>query len=264
MSDRDAWQLAHDAAVAYEQDFVPAIFAQWPPVLAEIVGLEPGNRVLDVACGTGILARELASRLGSGHVTGLDINAGMLAVARALGPTIDWRQGDAEKLPFAKATFDVVVSQFALMFFPDRVAALREMWRVLAPRGRLAVAVCGPISRAPGYAAFARILRREAGGEAAAMVEGYFALGEEAELERLCAAAGIGNAQTLSREGWARFVSIDELIRIEIKGSPLAGLVDDARYATVLTAARRELADYRAEGGVAMRLDATIAIARKP
>jgi SAM-dependent methyltransferase len=197
-------------------------------------------------------------------VTGLDINPGMLAVAWSLEPSIDCQQGDAEKLPFPDSTFDVVVSQFALMFFPDRVAALREMWRVLAPRGRLAVAVCGPISRAPGYAALARILRREVSAEAAAMVEGYFALGEEAELERLCAAAGIRNVRTLLREGWARFASTDELNRIEIKGSPLAGLLDAAQYAKVLTAARRELADYLdAQGRVAMRLDATIVTATK-
>jgi hypothetical protein len=126
------------------------------------------------------------------------------------------------------------------------------------------VAVCGPISRAPGYATLATILRREAGDEAASMVEGYFALGEEAELERLCVAAGIGNVRTLLREGWARFASIDELLRIEIKGSPLAGLLDAAQYAKVLTAARRELADYLdAQGRVAMRLDATIVTATK-
>jgi ubiquinone/menaquinone biosynthesis C-methylase UbiE len=128
MSNQDAWQLAHDAAVAYENDFVPAIFAQWPPVLAEIAGMGSGDRVLDVACGTGILAREALARVGpSGRVTGLDLNEGMLAVARQLRPEIDWRHGDAAKLPFEDSAFDVVVSQFALMFFPDRVAALREM-----------------------------------------------------------------------------------------------------------------------------------------
>src|SRR5262245_35680273 len=116
MSNQDAWQLAHDAAVAYEKDFVPAIFAQWPPVLAEIAGISPGGRVLEVACGTGVLAREAATRTGSmGRVTGLDLNEGMLAIARRLRPEIDWRQGNAAKLPFADSAFDVVVSQFALM-----------------------------------------------------------------------------------------------------------------------------------------------------
>jgi SAM-dependent methyltransferase len=126
----------------------------------------------------------------SGRVIGLDLNEGMLAVARRLRPEIDWRQGDALDLPFAERAFDVVVSQFALMFFPDRPLALREMWRVLAPGGRLAVAVCAPLEETKGYGLFADILRREAGEDAAAIVEGYFALGDEAELLRLARAAG--------------------------------------------------------------------------
>jgi SAM-dependent methyltransferase len=265
MSNQDAWQLAHDAAVAYEKDFVPAIFAQWPPVLAEVAGIRSGDRVLDVACGTGILARDVLARVGpSGRVTGLDLNEGMLAVARRLRPEMDWRQGDAAKLPFEDSAFDVVASQFSLMFFPDRVAALREMWRVLAPRGRLAVAVCAPIAHTKGYSLLAGILRREAGDAAAAMVEGYFALGEEAALQRLCGTAGIAGASALAREGWARFASIDELVRIEIKGSPLAGLIDDASYEKVLKAARQELREFcDAQGGVSVRLDATILSAAK-
>jgi SAM-dependent methyltransferase len=264
MPNQDAWQLAHAAAVAYEKDFVPAIFAQWPPVLAELAGMEPGDRVLDVACGTGILAREAAGRVGpTGRVTGLDLNEAMLAVARGLRPDLEWRPGDAAKLPFADGAFDVVVSQFALMFVPDRVAALREMWRVLAPRGRLAVAVCAPIG--DGYATLAAILRREVGGGAAAMVEGYFALGDEAGLERLTKAAGISGARVQTRPGWARFSSIDELVRIEIKGSPLAALVDEGAYGKVVDAARRELRKFcDGQGRVSVRLDAAIVTARKP
>jgi SAM-dependent methyltransferase len=266
MSNQEAWQLAHDAAAAYEKDFVPAIFTQWPPILAEIAGIRQGDRVLDVACGTGVLAREAATRARStGRVTGLDLNEGMLAVARRLRPEIDWRQGDAAKLPFQDSTFDAVVSQFALMFFPDRVAALREMWRVLAPHGQLAVAVCAPITHSKGYTAFAGILRRDAGNGAAAMVEGYFALGDAAGLEELCKAAGISGPRIVTREGWARFASIDELVRIEIKGSPLAGLVDETDYQKVLKAARQELRDFcDAQGRVSIRLDATIVAAGKP
>lgn len=265
MSNQEAWQLARDAAVAYEKDFVPAIFAQWPPVIADIAGIAPGDRVLDVACGTGVLAREAASRVGpGGRVSGLDLNDGMLAVARNLRPAIDWRQGDAAKLPFEDGAFDVVVSQFALMFFPDPVAALREMWRVLGPRGRIAVAVCGPVSRTTGYAALAAILRREVNDQAAAMVDGYFALGEETTLQRLCTTAGIADARVQIRDGWARFESIDELLRIEIKGSPLAGLVDETRYQKVLKSAHQELRGFSdPQGRICLRLDATIANARK-
>ena len=196
MPNQDAWQLAHAAAIAYEKDFVPAIFAQWPPVLAELVGMGPGDRVLDVGCGTGILAREAAGCVGpTGRVTGIDVNEAMLAVARELRPELEWRPGDAVEIPFPDGAFDVVVSQFALMFVPDRVAALREMWRVLAPRGRLAVAICAPITE--GYLTLAAILRREVGERAAAMVEGYFALGDGTELR-----AARQGGRNRRREDW--------------------------------------------------------------
>jgi SAM-dependent methyltransferase len=212
-----------------------------------------------------VLAREAAARVGSaGRVTGLDLNEGILAVARRLRPEIDWRQGDALDLPFANHAFDVVVSQFALMFFPDRPRALREMWRVLAPGGRLAVAVCAPLEETKGYRLFADILRREAGEDAAAMVEGYFALGDEADLLRLARAAGIADPQILSCEGWARFASIEEFGRIEVKGSPLAGLIDAAGFERVLTAARRGLREFcDSQGRLAIPLGARVVTARR-
>ena len=265
MSKREAWQLSNDAASAYERDFVPAMMAQWPPVLAEIAAIGAGDRVLDVACGTGVLARAAADRVGAhGRVTGLDLNDGMLAVARRLRPELEWQQGDAAKLPFADGAFDVVASQMAFMFIPDRAAALREMWRVLVPGGRLAVLVCAPIERARGYRLLADILRREVGDAAGAMVEGYFAAGDETGLQRLCREAGIAGANVLTREGWARFASLDECLRIEIKGSPLAALVDDAAYQRVLTAARTALREFAdAEGSLALPLAARIISARK-
>ena len=158
MSEQAAWQLSDDTAVAYERDFVPAIFAQWPPKLADDRRDRTGRpgarrRLRDRASWR---VRPRPAWAPSGRVTGLDLNEGMLAVARRLRPEIDWRHGDALDLPFADHAFDVVVSQFALMFFPDRPRALREMWRVLAPGGRLAVAVCAPLEETRGY----RRLRR--------------------------------------------------------------------------------------------------------
>jgi ubiquinone/menaquinone biosynthesis C-methylase UbiE len=98
--------------------------------------------VLDVACGTGVVAREAARRVGpAGAVAGLDRNEGMLAVARRMAPGIAWRHGLAEALPFPDGAFDAVICQFGLMFFEDRGKALGEMWRALRPGGRLAVAV---------------------------------------------------------------------------------------------------------------------------
>ncbi|MEZ5419409.1 MAG: methyltransferase domain-containing protein [Vicinamibacterales bacterium] len=125
------------AAKAYEALFVPAVFGQWASRVADAANLVAGERVLDVACGTGVLAREAHRRTGpTGYVAGVDPGVGMLAVAEELMPSVDWHQGTAEALPFSDATFDVVVSQFGLMFM-ERDRAIREMLRVLKTNGRL-------------------------------------------------------------------------------------------------------------------------------
>ncbi|MEE8535970.1 MAG: methyltransferase domain-containing protein [Kiloniellales bacterium] len=266
MSEPDAWQVSGDAAVVYEEAFVPAIFAQWAPQMAEAAGLRGGDRVLDVGCGTGVLAREAATAVGpEGRVTGLDINDGMLAVARRLAPEIDWRQGDAAALPFEDGAFDAVVSQFVLMFVPDRQAAVAEMGRVLAPGGRLAVAVWVGFDRAPGYAILTEITGRRVGSAAAEVFKAPFALGDEAELAALFHAAGLADIEVRTRDGWARYPSIDHFIRTEVKGSPVDDLLDEAAFQALLEEAREELKSFRDEDGrVAIPLDARIVTARKP
>jgi ubiquinone/menaquinone biosynthesis C-methylase UbiE len=98
---------------------VPALFATYAASLIAQAALQPGERVLDAACGTGIVPRMAAPHVGeTGHVTGLDLNAGMLEVARK-GPTlhgapITWQEGNLEALPFGEATFDVVLCQQGL------------------------------------------------------------------------------------------------------------------------------------------------------
>jgi len=152
MAEPERWQVSTDAAEVYESCFVPAIFGTWAGPVADAAGIRRGDKALDVGCGTGVLAREALRRVGQeGQVVGLDLNEGMLAVAARTEPNVEWRQGDAASLPFGDASFDVVVSQFALMYFPDRTVSLREMWRTLAPGGRLAVASWAPIDHARGY-----------------------------------------------------------------------------------------------------------------
>src|SRR5262245_17149362 len=145
-------QAQIDAANAYEALFVPALFGQWAPKVADAAQIQPGQRALDVACGTGVLARELASRTGSsGRVAGIDPGPGMVAVAKHLAPDLEWREGVAESLPFPDQSFDAVLSQFGLMFFTDRRQALREMLRVLAPGGHLVVAVWDCVVNIRGF-----------------------------------------------------------------------------------------------------------------
>ena len=226
MTEPEGWQVSGDAAEVYKHCFVPAIFGQWAPFMAEAARVASGDRVLDVGCGTGVLARAAADRVAApGQVTGLDRNAGMLAVARRLRPQIDWRQGDATALPFADASYDVVLSQFALMYFPDRITALTEMMRVLQPGGRLAMAVWGPYERATSYVLLTEIAQRRCGQAAADVLTAPFALGNKDLLMDLCKAAGINEAVIALREGPMTFLTIETFVETEVKGSPLEGIV---------------------------------------
>lgn len=266
MSEQEAWQVSDDAAVVYEQKFVPALFGQWGPAVADAAAISDGDRVLDVACGTGVLAREAAARVGvGGRVTGLDLNDDMLAVARRIRPEIDWRQGDATALPFETGSFDAVACQFALMYLPDRLAALREMWRVLAPGGRLAVAVWASCARATGYAVLTEIAERRTNEAAAAMLRAPFVLGDEAELLSLFEQAGIAGAALATRDGHVRYATIDDFVSAEVKGSPLDDLLDDAAYDALVTEAREGMARFCDEvGKLAFPIAAHIVTARKP
>ena len=130
------WQFVGSVPENYERYLVPSVFALWADDLVEMAALQPGQRVLDIACGTGIVARTAARRLGRrGSVVGLDLSAPMLAVARSAvaleGVTTEWREGSALQLPLANQAFDVVFCQQGLQFFPDQPAALRrciECW----------------------------------------------------------------------------------------------------------------------------------------
>ncbi|MGH9261866.1 MAG: class I SAM-dependent methyltransferase, partial [Acidimicrobiales bacterium] len=152
MSTTERFQLTKDEAELYESTFVPAIFAEWAPLLVDAVGVEPGDAVLDVATGTGIVARRAADRLaGDGMVVGLDINDAMLGVARRIRPDIGWQCGDAARLPFPDRAFDAVFCQMALMFFPDRTKVLAEMARVSAVGGAVGLVVPSSLDTQPAY-----------------------------------------------------------------------------------------------------------------
>jgi ubiquinone/menaquinone biosynthesis C-methylase UbiE len=149
----DRWQVSASAAENYERINVPRLFGPWAEVLVDRAGLTAGQRVLDVACGTGVVARLAAQRVGpSGSVTGIDLNEGMLAEAARhvpAGLSIEWELADAQQLPFDDQQFDVVLCQQGLQFLPDRQQAIAQMRRVLRRGGLAAVAAWAPIDRSP-------------------------------------------------------------------------------------------------------------------
>ncbi len=259
-------QLTTSAADVYEEFFLPALFQEWAPRLVKIAQLQPGHDVLDVACGTGVLARAVADHVGAtGTVVGLDRNDGMLAVAKRVAPRIEWRQGTAEALPFDADRFDAVMSQFGLMFFDDRRAAIEEMWRVLRPGGRLVLAVWDTLENTPGYAAVTELLQRLFGQAAADALRAPYALGDLNVLRALLAEAGIRAPEIVTLEGTARFPSIDAWVHTDVKGWTLADMIDDTQYDRLLDQARLELRCFAdRHGAVSFRAPAHIATSVKP
>jgi ubiquinone/menaquinone biosynthesis C-methylase UbiE len=250
MQNTETFQLSMAAAEAYEARFVPALFAEWAPHLVEVAGIAPGQTVLDVACGTGIVARTVADTLkGKGRVVGLDLNEAMLAVARRVRPDIEWRQGDSATLPFADASFDTVLCQMALMFFPDRARALGEMRRVVSTGGTVAVVVPGALSSQPAWGPFVAMVARHAGPEAVSLLSTYWACGDLDRLTALVESAGLAVTKTRTRRGTARFESVDAFVATEVEGTPLIDRISQEVYARIRADARAVLGEFTTPAG---------------
>lgn len=245
MDNHATGQVIESAAEIYEAFFVPALFSAWPSHVLEAAQVKPGDAVLDVATGTGILARQAAQVTGpTGEVVGVDINEGMLAVARQKAPHLAWEVGPAEALPFVDKRFDRVVSQFGLMFFEDQPQAIVEMVRVLRPGGTVAVAVWDRLEATPGYARVAELLDDLFGPEVAQSILSPFSLGDRHALAGLFAPAGLSNQAVQTLPGKARFDSVESWIYTDIKGWTLAGLIDDAGYDRLRQVAPERLAQF--------------------
>ena len=256
------------AATAYEELHVPALFQQWAPRVVEAAQIQSGHRVLDVACGTGIVAREAASRLGDEEsVTGLDASSAMLAVAERLAPAINWQQGVAESLPFEDESFDAVVSQFGLMFFEDRPKALAEMIRVLAHGGWMAVAVWESLENSQAYPAEVALLEEIAGPRAADALRAPFVLGDRQELTTLFAGAGVVSVEIATHRGTARFPSIRTMVEADLRGwLPVMGVeLAEDQIELILSEADGVLAGFvESSGQVVFDSPAHIVTWRKP
>jgi ubiquinone/menaquinone biosynthesis C-methylase UbiE len=208
----------------YERYFVPALAAPLAADLIAVAALAAGERVLDVACGTGIVARLAADRVGStGSVTGLDINPGMLAVARSVAATdtpIHWHQADAQAMALPDDTYDAALCQMGLQFFADKPAALEEIRRVMAPRGRLVANVPGPTPRI--FAILEDALREHAGADAAKFVSVVFSLHDTGTLLRLLKDAGFTDASASVSTKTLRLPPPNDFLHQYLSSTPLA------------------------------------------
>jgi len=253
-------------AEVYEEFFVPALFREWAERIATHAGLSAGQQVLDVACGTGVLARVALDRVSpQGSVTGLDPNEDMLAVARTKEDRIEWRQGRAEWLPFDDEAFDVVVCQFGMMFFEDRIAAVREMMRVLRPGGRMTVAVWDELDNSPGYAALTSLIERLFGASVAQSMRTPYMLSDAAEFRAAFIDAGVADVKVETLAGEVRFASIDAMIATERACVfTLGGVLDETQFELLQHEAQSVLRPFVSDvGDVRFAAPAHVASATK-
>ncbi|MGH2530837.1 MAG: class I SAM-dependent methyltransferase [Thermomicrobiales bacterium] len=239
--------VATNPAEMYESYFVPAIFLPWAEELLHRAAPKPGERVLDVACGTGAVARQIAPLVGaSGSVVGLDLSPGMLAVAGSrpapAGASITWQQGSADDLPFPNEAFDLVLCQQGLQFFPDRPAAVREMRRVLAPGGRAALSVWRGQKHQSLYDAFDAAVERHLG---VAEEGGPFSFGDAADLRTLLDEAGFRDVSIKSVTRTVRFPRPEQFVRLTILAyaavAPDYEQMDEAARNALIEAVRRDI-----------------------
>lgn len=252
----------------YEQALVGPLFRPWAELILDDVGLAGGDRILDIACGTGIVARLAKERVGeTGKVVGVDLSPPMLAVARRVAAGIDWREGDASALPLHESEqFDVVVCQQGLQFFPDKTAAAGQMRRALAPGGRVAVSTWRSDEELP----VSRELRRIAERHVGAINDRRHSFGDAALLETLLRDAGFLDvrSKTVSRtirfDDGAVFVRLNAMALVGMSaGSKEMGDEDRQR---IVAAIVRDSADmvlpHTDDEGFAFELSANVATAR--
>jgi len=244
-----SWQLEGNAAELYQRYLVPQITTKWAEDLVSRARPRPGETVLDIACGTGVVARLVGKTIGHGQVRGLDLNQAMLAVARSVlseGAPVNWIEGSALDLPFAPDSFDVVVCQLGLQFFPDRARAVHEMLRVLKHSGRAALSVYSPIERTPGANAFVMALDEVLGTNASRIKRGEHAFTDPAQLEALLKGAGFAAVEVQTVVQKVAFPSVLDYVRFQLLATPMTILLKDRseaeRQATIASVASKTTA----------------------
>jgi ubiquinone/menaquinone biosynthesis C-methylase UbiE len=245
---------AYKAAEAYETFFVASIYRYWTPLLLQRAAPQKGERVLDVACGTGVVARSMVPMVGpQGKVVGLDINPAMLEVACQQFSDhcaeIDWREGRAENMPFSRQEFDLVTCQQGIQFF-NRTTAAREMYRVLRPKGRVAISVWRSLEENPFY--------KKVFGTVASVfnfsmadVGAPFVYGDQDALKNLLLDAGFQQVRVDPVRQEVYFHDLDHFVEMTTRAAsvviPAFSTMDGEKKSELMAKVNQQLAGYLKE-----------------
>ena len=256
-----------EAGRGYESLFIPALFEAWTDHLVEGAGVQEGSHVLDVACGTGVLARKALAQAGrTGRIVGADPAPGMLAAAKEIEPTIEWVLCSAESLDVEDESFDCVISQFGMMFFTDRQKSADEMHRVLKPGGSLAIAVWRSVEHNPAYADIISLLEEEVGTAAADALRLPFSLGDAGAVTAVLKESGFAEVSVEARTESAKFPSSRQMVEAELRGwLPLFDIfLSEDEIGEILVESDKTLGKYAGPSGEAVfPTSAHISLARK-
>ncbi len=238
-------KITDDFIKMHEDFLVPIIFAQWAHHLTDLAEIESGHHVLDVACGTGVVARTALMEVGMrGKVTGLDNNEKMLAIARKKPSSIDWKLGNATALPFEDNSFDRVLCQFSLMFIENRIAAIKELLRVCKPNGKVVVSVWDTLNNSRVYTALANLTRQFAGPRAAMKLVAPWSLGIPGKMDNLLLSAGVMEYECHERVGIARFPSVETFVEVHLRSAGEYHNLDAGNLEQMKRAAEQVLAPH--------------------
>jgi SAM-dependent methyltransferase len=241
-----------EAGRGYEEHYVSTLFEPWTKHLIYGAGVKEGSYVLDIACGSGVLTRHALSQSGqSGRVVGVDPAPGMIAAAKEIEPKIEWVLGSAEALDFGDGIFDCVVSQFGMMFFQDCPKAAIEMFRVMKPGGRLAVAVWNSIENNPAYGDIISVVDEQVSTAAGNVLRLPFSLGDIDEVINVLAQGGFTDIKFETRTEQARFPNSRTIVEADLREwLPFFDInLSEKKIADVLVRSDSKLSQYASPSG---------------
>lgn len=267
MNKKNGWQLSGDGPDAYEKYIVPAYTGAWAKEIVNRACLGEGEKVLDVACGTGLVARIASKKQSSTDlIYGIDVNEAMLKKAREIEAHINWHHSDVTDMPFSDNKFDVILCQQGLQYFPNPSLALKEMRRVLAENGRILSSVWRPIKYSPFYESLCKVLEKYINAKAASMLSGAFSFGDHMKLKTLFSNAGFRSINVNIVIKQMSYSPFEEFVMGGIMATPffkdIQGMQESKR-GELLTEIHKLNQDYIDDNGLVAPLESYIVTAKK-